>query len=745
MALLALGAALVVAALVTRSRSGSAASRALLALACVALGAARSASTAEALLAPNPYADAGRRSLACLVASDPTADGLRQRYRCRVLETSGVQATAWQVAVNAPRLPGLQYDDLVRLEGEPETPADRSYGLYLRRRGVTATVHATSVTLAEPGSASLQRWLYAGRRAALAGLQGAVPQPEAAFISGVALGSTEGMPDQIKDDLRRAGLIHILVVSGANVAFVAGMAVAGLRRRLGWGGAMLAAALLCVGYCLITGGDPPVVRGAVMALLSLGARAVGRPGHGWTALALAATGMALADPLLVAEPSYQLSVATSGGMLSAQGIRWSPAFRRSRWWPAAEALTTTVAAQLAALPIAAAHFGRLPGLGLLSNALVLPLQPAQMLLAMVATVAAAVSSAAATVAALPAWLLARVTLLVAHWSASLPFASLESPPWPMAAVLAYYGLFAALLMAGPRRLIATLRSWARRAPLRGLSWAGGLGVAAVVIWTVALQLPDGRLHVSFLDVGQGDAILITTPGGAHILVDGGADPDRLCGYLGRALPVWDRSLDLVVLTHHDLDHMGGLLGLRPRYSVDLLLRPAGEAPAPWAEEWKATEAEAGSVVTATAGLTLDLGDGTTLEVVYPPVTGCPAWGTSDNDCSTVLRLTYGDASLLLMGDAEGIVEDLLVNGDAMAPVWVLKVSHHGSGHGTGDALLAAARPRLAVISVGANRYGHPAAGVLERLRRYGVETLRTDQLGTIELETDGSRYSVRYH
>lgn len=719
--------------------------RNLLLAAVLSLGAARGTAEVESLAKANPYAETGPRALLCRVVSDPESAGLRQTYTCLVEAVDDRASVPWRAAVSAAPVEGLLYGDRVVVVGEPETPGPKGYAEHLLRRGVTATVYATGVDRRERGPASPMRWLYAVRRQALAGLQEAVPQPEAGFLSGVALGSTEGLPDLVEDDLRRSGLLHILVVSGANVAFLVGALVVGLRRLVGWSASLVAALLLSVGYCLITGGDPPVIRGAVMVLLALGAQAAGRPGHGWTALAVAAASMAVANPLLVQEPSYQLSVATSGGMLAAQGVRWPSRWRASAWRPLAEALLATLAAQLAALPLSAAHFGVLPGLGVLSNALILPMQPIQMLLAMLAAVTAALAPAVATVVALPAWLCARVTLIVAHRAASLPLATLECSPWPAGAVAAYYLVLAAAIGAGPRRLgtwVRSLRSWR---PARAVPLGAVLAVVAVAVWGAALQLPDGRLHVSFLDVGQGDAILITTPSGARVLVDGGADPDRLRGYLGRALPVWSRRLDVVALTHPDLDHMGGLLGLPPRYSVGLLLRSAADPPQAWAGRWQQLEEAADSVVTAAAGQVLDLGDGVALEVLYPSGEGCPTWGSTDNDCSAVLRLRYGEASFLLTGDAEGAVESLLLASEQLEPSWVLKVSHHGSSRGTSDALLEAVRPRIAVVSVGENRYGHPAAEVLARISEHGAECLRTDQSGTIEIETDGSRYSISHH
>jgi len=176
-----------------------------------------------------------------------------------------------------------------------------------------------------------------------------------------------------------------------------------------------------------------------------------------------------------------------------------------------------------------------------------------------------------------------------------------------------------------------------------------------------------------------------------------------------------------------------------------LLRSAADPPQAWAGRWQQLEEAADSVVTAAAGQVLDLGDGVALEVLYPSGEGCPTWGSTDNDCSAVLRLRYGEASFLLTGDAEGAVESLLLASEQLEPSWVLKVSHHGSSRGTSDALLEAVRPRIAVVSVGENRYGHPAAEVLARISEHGAECLRTDQSGTIEIETDGSRYSISHH
>ncbi len=264
---------------------------------------------------------------------------------------------------------------------------------------------------------------------------------------------------------------------------------------------------------------------------------------------------------------------------------------------------------------------------------------------------------------------------------------------------------------------------------------------AALGWLALRGLPDGlgaaRLHVWFLDVGQGDAILIQTPDGRQVLVDGGPSPSALFDQLGEVLPFWDRSLDIVVLTHPDADHVSGLIPLLDRYKVATVVDSLA-ADDKAADMWRTTITAAHvSHQAAQRGMRLITGSAV-FTVLNPPGPDTLLFG---NDHSIVLRLDYGQASLLLTGDAEQAAEDGMLASDLPLAAGVLKVGHHGSAASTSPAFLAAVQPRLAVISVGAeNRFGHPAPELLQRL--HGIEVLRTDERGRIELVSDGKGWTV---
>ncbi len=277
-----------------------------------------------------------------------------------------------------------------------------------------------------------------------------------------------------------------------------------------------------------------------------------------------------------------------------------------------------------------------------------------------------------------------------------------------------------------------------------------LAVTALLAWLAGRNLPDGRLHVYFLDVGQGDAIFVQAPGGQQILVDGGPSPSALLTQLAGVMPFWDRSLDLVVLTHPDADHLTGLLAVMERYRVARVLQVAaqpasprgGPLPAPLLADWRDHVREAGAAETeGVAGLRLAAGS-VVVTVLHPGASQAAGGAADDNDRSLVVRLDYQGNAFLLTGDAEEAAERSMLAAGFPLRADVLKVGHHGSRHSSSAAFIAAVAPRLAVIQVGANNhFGHPDAEALTRIAP--AQILRTDERGRIEVIGDGTNLWVK--
>ncbi len=280
--------------------------------------------------------------------------------------------------------------------------------------------------------------------------------------------------------------------------------------------------------------------------------------------------------------------------------------------------------------------------------------------------------------------------------------------------------------------------------MAGWRWIGVLALAAAVAWLALRGLPDGRLHVYFLDVGQGDAALIQTPDGRQILVDGGPSPIALLNELAAVLPFWDRSLDLIVLTHPDGDHLTGLIPLFDRYRVSQVLDTTLSDTSSWAEAWRTVLArDQISRTIAVRGMRIPLGQAQ-LTVLHPGPQPLRGTAADDNNNAIVLRLDHGQISLLLTGDAESEAEADMLRAGLPLQADLIKVGHHGSQGATSAAFLAAVKPRVAIISVGAkNRFGHPHPAVLARLAAVQAEIFRTDRHGRIEVISDGRQLEVR--
>ena len=268
---------------------------------------------------------------------------------------------------------------------------------------------------------------------------------------------------------------------------------------------------------------------------------------------------------------------------------------------------------------------------------------------------------------------------------------------------------------------------------------GALAAYVVVVWVlVYAEAPRGVLTVAVLDVGQGDAIYIESPTGVQVVVDGGPG-SALLRQLPTVMPFFDRSLDALIETHPDLDHIGGFVDVVGRYSVGAFVEPGipKDTESATVLEQEITDNNIPRYI-ARRGMTLDLGGGAYIEVLYPDRDVSRLNQNIANEGCVVMRLVYREVSMLLTCDMSAEMEGrvLELEGDELASD-ILKVAHHGSKYSSSDAFVAAVSPAFAAISVGVNTYGHPAQPTLDTLAAHGVQVLRTDQEGTIVFTSDG--------
>lgn len=275
---------------------------------------------------------------------------------------------------------------------------------------------------------------------------------------------------------------------------------------------------------------------------------------------------------------------------------------------------------------------------------------------------------------------------------------------------------------------------------------GICAIAVYIIWFYALSKPDGRLHIAFLDIGQGDSIYIKTPQGEDALIDGGQN-DTVIRELGHVMTPGDRDLSLLVATHPDADHIGGLIPVLERFSVhEIWINGAIHTSDTYMRLFKAIDDEkkSGATVKVVTRGDRKTWGGASLLVLAPFESFEGKKPNEQNEGTIVARLVYNNFTVLLTGDLEFALEDRLVTSASdIYPLTstVLKVGHHGSAGSTSEVFLKAVDPKFAVISVGAkNRYGHPAKRVLDLLEKYSIPIYRTDQKGRIEIVSDGANY-----
>lgn len=634
---------------------------------------------------------------------------------------------------------------------------------YLAERGITATGFARDVSILERNAGHPLRAGLSDARAALdEGLARSLEEPLAGLSQGIVTGRRGALQRDVRDDLNATGLSHLVVISGSNVTLLAVLVVAGSAWALGRRRAIWLAIVVVGLYTVFVGADAPVVRAAIMGSVLLLASASGRRGAAEPAIALAAALMVAVQPGTIDDLSFQLSFAATAALaaiaeparlraMSALGLdllERTPGVRLQL--ALLETGIVTAAAVAATLPLIALHFGRISLVALPANLLVAPLFPLIFLGSLATSLAGAVGAGLGTVVGwLLAWLPLSWFVAVGEGAASLPFASAQIDGFGLGhAVVLYAAIFGVAVWL--RRGRAARRREDKRSDetppaaraLRALEFPTAataliaLLAANAVVWGAVVSDDADTLDTHVLDIGQGDAILAVAPGGTTMLVDGGADGQRLLGELAEALPPGHRRLDIVVATHPDGDHVAGLFAALERYRVGMLIvSPLHDTRELGRQLREEAEAQGIPVLEAHAGIHLALGEDVQADVLAP-AEGEEFGGGGVNEASVVMRLRHGSVALLLTGDIDAAGELRLARGPWDLRSQALKVAHHGSKTSTTDLLLRRVAPQVSAISAGAdNTFGHPHPGVLERL---GVATvLRTDVDGRLCLRSDG--------
>ncbi|WP_426566427.1 ComEC/Rec2 family competence protein [Angustibacter sp. McL0619] len=526
-----------------------------------------------------------------------------------------------------------------------------------------------------------------------------------------------------------------------------------LARGLGLGrrSRLVAAGALLAGFVALARPEPSVLRAAVMGAIGLLAIGSARRRAAVPALAAAVVGLLVVDPWLSRSYGFALSVlATLGLLLFA--ARWTRAWSRRLPGPLALALAVPLAAQITCTPVIVLLSGQISLVALPANVLAEPCVAPATVIGLAAALASQASAPAAQLLAQLAGLSCRVIAAVARALAQLPGGQLA---WPSDArgVLTLTALTLLSLLVGPTLLARWRRPGRGGVPARAasrLGWAvGALSVGGLVAAAAGLPLPApgaaawppaGWVLVA-CDVGQGDALVLATGPHRAVLVDAGPAPEAVDDCLTR---LGVRQLDTVVLTHFHADHVGGLAGALRGRRVGGLVVTIIDDPAEQARRVRELAARLAVPVRTVV-------DGE--QVTDGPVSWQVLWpqrvvhdGSVPNNASIVLRVRSAGLRLLLLGDVEPAAARAVAARSAALPegpqVDVLKVAHHGSGLQDRD-LLAAARPRLALISVGeGNDYGHPAASLLRTLAGQGATVARTDERGDLAVVSQHGRLAL---
>ncbi|MFQ5652715.1 MAG: DNA internalization-related competence protein ComEC/Rec2 [bacterium] len=569
-----------------------------------------------------------------------------------------------------------------------------------------------------------------------------LPAKEAALLKGLLIGERSEIPFALKEAFSKMGVIHILAVSGMHVGFVMliFMGVAGLF-RLPYRWRVVATLVALVFYAYLTNSKPPVLRAATMGGLILLGTVLERRTDFYNSLAIAALVILIVNPMQLFQPGFQLSFSAVLSIVylypKLKGLfggdrAWLQSRGVTRW--ATGLLLASAAAFMGTMPFTMLYFNRLPNFTLLANMVIIPLIFCGLASSVAAAVFNLVWAGGAELLLESSWLCLSTTIAFVEWGGDLPYASMNAFGFSSLQALAYFVAVLLLFNLNYKRSKALLVMFI-------------LLVANVALWKSNLQ-DRTELRATFLDVGQGDAIVLSFPDGRHALIDAGKRSPYFDTGKRVVAPYLRHhgieQIDVLILSHGDSDHLGGVPYLLRHFKVKQVWDNGLSKDTRLYQEYLSLvdSLEVAHVILR-AGDVIERFDPVKIFVVHPTEQFANDPSHSANDASLSLKVSFGEIDLLFLGDVESEGEASVNQFGELLASEVLKVSHHGSKTSSGQAFLARVDPEVAVISVaGINKFGHPHEGALQRLHATGAKVLRTDQDRAVILATDGKEIEV---
>ena len=649
------------------------------------------------------------------------------------------------ILVRASNNQVFHYGERIRLRGKLKTPPeneDFSYRDYLAAQHIHSYM-STAVVTVLPGNGGnpLSVALYNIKDRSLANIYRMFPDPESSLMAGILLGVDTGLTRELQNAFKNTGTAHIIAISGFNISIIAGIFFAFFSRFFGERRGAIIAIVVIALYTFIVGADAAVVRAAVMGSLALFAKQVGRRQFALNTLLAVAFMMTLWNPLFVWDVGFQLSFfATLGLILYADPFSKFANRVITKYFPTSTAersaelfsefVLLTLAAQLTTIPIMAYHFQRISLVSFIANPFILPAQPAVMIIGGLAVLLSLVWLPLGQLAAWVAWPFVVYTIRMVELFDRVPHGTIFLGKFSIWFVILFYAVLLSVTFGG-----AQLKEWFQSIKRDQIKVPAGIGLVVLVlalllIWRAAAAIPDRLLHITFLDVGSADAVLIKTPSGKYVLINGGPSVTTLSDELGRRLPAFNRKLDWLVVAGTDEEDVAALPRVIERYPPDAVLW-SGNTQASFSSRVLSEYLSLQEilVVSAEPEQVLDLGEGATMRVLTTGPRGA------------ILLIQWQSFRALLPIGMSFEAMDELHNGTSVGSVSILSLADSGYAASNPSDWIVNLNPELVVLSVdAADQNGMPDGEALESVKDY--ELLRTDQNGWIEITTNGEQMWV---